>query len=446
MGALARLALPLMATSFVSVAYNLTDTFWVSQVGVAQVAGAGTAGMFLWLSEGIVLLSRVGGQVFAARELGAGRPDQARRQAAASLSFALSLGLFVALFLHFLRAPLISFFRLQNLETVRAAETYHGITAIGVFFAYFGRQLTALSISCGNSKSPFRINTAGLILNIILDPLLIFGLDLCVAGAAWATVFSQAVVAVLLAFSILRHEPFQHLDIFNLRENVRLWPALFRMGLPVSLQNMGFALVSMYVARLIASFGDAAIAAQKVGAQIESISWTTAEGFAQAVTSFIAQNHGNGQLDRAQRGYRTALALIFGIGLANTLLLFGGSRAIFGLFIQEPAALAEGARYLKIVALSQAFMCLEMVAGACFNGFGRTVLPSTVVLTGVVMRIPLSHLLMALGFGVVGIWWSISLSSILMGIVMVIALERFRRRLVYAHSASCGPASRPEAG
>lgn len=266
---------------------------------------------------------------------------------------------------------------------------------------------------------------------MILDPLLIFYFKLGVAGAAWATVISQMAVALLLVFSILRQEPFTNLQVFRLREQLPLWGKMFKLGLPVALQNIGFASISMYMARLIASFGDPAIAAQKVGAQIESITWLTAEGFAQAVTTFVSQNHGNGKPDRALRGYHQGLLMISGVGIINGILLFFGSTLIFSIFLQEPLALAEGSRYLKIVSLSQAFMCYEMLASAAYNGFGRSLFPSFVVISGIFMRIPLSHFLISLGYGVASIWWAISISSIVVGTILIIAFEMSKKKMAY---------------
>ncbi|MDO5733654.1 MAG: MATE family efflux transporter [Eubacteriales bacterium] len=426
---LAKLSLPIMATSFLQVAYNLIDTYWIARMGPARVAGVGTAGMFLWLSEGILLLSRMGGQVYTARELGAGNREEARKQAASSLSLSLLLGLIMANLLFFFRGNLIAFFHLPNAETIRAAEVYLAITGFGIIFAYIGRHLTALAISSGDSKTPFKINTVGLVTNMILDPILIFALGWGVAGAAWATLISQLLVAVLLTYFVLGREPFINLPVKQVRENLKLWPSFIRIGIPAAMQSIGFASISMYVARMIAGFGEAAIAAQKVGSQIESISWLTAEGFASALTAFISQNYGNKQLDRAKGGYRRAIFLISGIGLANSLLLYFGNEYIFSIFLTETAALAEGARYLRILAFSQLFMCLEMVASGAFNGFGKTLLPSLVVLAGVISRIPLGRVLSASSLGVSGIWWAISLSSIGMGIVLSIAMFIFLRRV-----------------
>ncbi len=427
---LTKLSLPIMATAFLQVAYNLVDTLWIGRLGASEVAAVGTAGMFLWFSEGILLLARMGGQVFTARELGAGREEEARSEAAASLLFAAFLGAVVAGVLFFFRGPLIGFFNLTNPATIREAKIYLSITGIGVFFAYLGRQLTVLSIASGDSSTPFKVNTLGLVLNMILDPVLIFVAGWGVAGAAWATFIAQVTVAVFLALRVLGNEPYIRLPFREVKRNLAKWPKMFKLGIPAAAQTMGFSFISMIVARMVAGFGEAAIAAQKVGSQIESISWLTADGFASALTAFIAQNYGNNRLDRTKEAYYKALGVISIIGLLNTAILYFGDSFLFSIFLKEPEVIAEGARYLRILALSQLFMCAEILSGAAFNGFGKTLFPSLVILTGVISRIPIGYWLSSTELQVAGLWWAISGTSIFMGVVMVFSMHRFLKRQV----------------
>lgn len=105
----------------------------------------------------------------------------------------------------------------------------------------------------------------------------------------------------------------------------------------------------MTIARLVAGYGDAAVAVQKVGAQIESISWMTSDGFASAVNSFIAQNHGAGKEDRIHAGYRSALKIVLPWGLFCTILLVCFPTPIFKIFITEPDVIPMGISYLMIL-------------------------------------------------------------------------------------------------
>ena len=155
----------------------------------------------------------------------------------------------------------------------------------------------------------------------------------------------------------------------------------------------------------------------------------TAAGFSTALASFTGQNYGAGQFSRIRQGYRLTLCIAGGVGLAAGVLFFVLNEEIFSLFVNEPEAIAAGGDYLKILALSQLFMVTESVTAGAFNGTGHTLPPA---LTGILLtgaRIPLAYLLTAVPeLGLNGIWWSITLSSILKGTVLPLWFLYFQRR------------------
>ena len=125
---LTRLAVPIMATSLIQMAYNLTDMIWIGRIGSNAVASVGAAGMFMWLSNGLASLPKMGGQVHVGHSLGAGRPKEAARYTWNSLQltalFGLAFGLACAVF----ASPLIGFFRLNSSSVITDAENYLKIT------------------------------------------------------------------------------------------------------------------------------------------------------------------------------------------------------------------------------------------------------------------------------------------------------------------------------
>ena len=128
---------------------------------------------------------------------------------------------------------------------------------------------------------------------------------------------------------------FPHLKLFS-KSRRSDWADIARIGLPVAVQNLFFSSLSMIIARLVAGWGDAAVAVQKVGSQIESITWMTADGFSTALNAFVAQNYGAGKYDRIKQGYRRAVGIIGGWGLFTTAVLMAFPAFLFGLFIPDP--------------------------------------------------------------------------------------------------------------
>lgn len=419
--ALSALALPIMATSLIQMAYNLTDMIWIGRIGSGAVASVGAAGMFMWLSNGLATLAKMGGQIKVAQALGAGKTEDARAYANSSFQlaiiFALGFGLLTLLF----GKAMIAFFQLHTESVIQDAQAYLFITGGLVLFSFINQIYTGTLTAMGNSKTSFIVTAIGLLLNIVLDPLLIFGFmglpALGVTGAALATVTAQATVTLLFYLAVHKESAiFQQLKLLR-RPSHKHTKEIFMIGLPSAVQSMIFSSISMVIARLIAGWGDGAVAVQKVGSQIESISWMTSEGYAAALNSFTAQNFGAHNALRIKKGYRLSMILMLIWGSFCSLLLIFAPELIFHIFIQESEVLPLGVDYLRILGVSQLFMCIEITTEGAFCGLGKTLPPSIVSITLTAARIPMAIILSSY-LGLNGIWWSITISSIFKGIVL----------------------------
>ena len=421
---LAGLALPIMATSLIQMAYNLIDMLWIGRIGSAAVAAIGAAGMYMWLSNGLATLAKVGGQVKVAHALGAKREEEAAEYAQSALQLSLIFGIGFGLISVVAATPMISFFKLNSAAVIADAEIYLQITCGGVVFSFLNQVFTGVLTAMGNSRVTFVATTIGLVFNIVLDPALIFGLGplpaMGVVGAALATVFSQVIVtAIFVVIAYKDHVVLRKIHLLKSFHKESM-AQIIRIGFPIGVQSMFFTAISMIIARMVAGFGDAAVAVQKVGSQIESISWMTAEGFGAAVSAFMAQNLGAGSKERIIKGYRVAIGLEIVWGILCTVLLIVFPDYIFKIFITEKEILPMGVDYLKILGVAQFFMCIELTTAGAFTGLGKTIPPSITSIVLSAVRIPIASVLVALGMGLNGIWWSITISCILKGIVMFV--------------------------
>ena len=301
---LTKLALPIMATSLVQMAYNMTDMIWIGRISSDAVAAVGAAGMYMWLANGLATLAKMGGQVKVAHAIGAKDYEEATVFTKSALQLGILFGIIYGLAAVLFAGPLISFFHLNSPQVVADARIYLQVTCGGVIFSFLNQIFTGIMTAMGNSRISFMATAVGLLINIVLDPLLIFGAGpipkMGVLGAAVATVLAQTVVTAMFLWAAFHEETvFQKVRILSgiHREHMLL---LIKIGLPSAVQSMIFTGISMIIARLIAGFGDSAVAVQKVGSQIESISWMTAEGFAAAVNSFVAQNYGADNIKRVK--------------------------------------------------------------------------------------------------------------------------------------------------
>lgn len=422
---LVKIAIPIMATSFIQIAYNLIDMMWVGKNGSNSVAAVGTAGFYPWLAMAFVIFSKIGGEVKVAQSMGEKNIKEVKSYIKSSIELNVFLSITYTFILILFNKQLIDIFNLGDTEVITMSRQYLVIVAIGMIFYFINPVFTSIFIGLGNSSIPFRINTIGLIVNIILDPLLIFGFGpipaLGTNGAGIATITAQIIVSCVFVGYIIKNK----IEYFKVKyfRNIELkyFKILYKLGFPVAIQNALFTLISMAMGVIVASFGPVAVAVQKVGSQIESISWMSAEGFASALSTFTGQNYGAYKFDRINKGSKIGLigALIWGSITTLVLVFFG--EIIFRAFINEQDAIIKGIDYLKILGYSQLFMCIEITITGVLKGLGRTYIPSVTSIVLNLARIPMAILLSKPQiFGINGIWWSISISSIFKGIILLL--------------------------
>lgn len=427
MRVLFRLAVPIMAATFLSTAYSLTDMAWIGMLGSKAVAAIGVGGMYGWLSQGLAILARMGGQVHAGQAIGRGDTDEAKHYAVSSVQLVTLFGIVYGAICLLLPGPLIGFYNLDDPTTVHMARQYLMIACGASVVNFLNFTLTGLYTAQGDSKTPLIANASGLVLNMILDPLLILGFGpvprLEVIGAAVATVFSQVVVLVILIAAMKPDNLLRKSSILHPAKK-RYFVDVIRMGTPAALQSSFYCAISMVLTRMVGAYGEAAIAVQRLGGQIESLTWNTADGFGSAMNAFCAQNYGAKKLDRVRKSYRVSARLMLGWGALIGALFIFFPKGLAGLFFHEADVLTLSVGYFVIVGLSEPFMCLELMAIGSMSGLGRTKQCSIISIILSVVRIPLAWVLSRTALGLNGIWWALSVTSIVKGVILHIFFHR----------------------
>ena len=421
---LTKLAVPIMASAFLGTLYNITDMAWIGLLGSRAVAGVGVGGMFTWLSQGLASMARMGGQVQVAQCIGRGDRERAHGFAQAAVQLSAFMGIAYAVLSLLFTRQMVGFFQLADTETYAAAMSYTRIACGLIVFSFLTLTLTGIYTAQGDSKTPFLANLVGLVTNMILDPVLILGPGifprLGVAGAAIATVTAQAIVMSIMILGIMVQKKENVLKGTKLlaklpREYVS---GICRIGIPTAIQGMAYCAISMVLTRMVSGYGAEAIATQRVGGQIESISWNTADGFGAALNAFIAQNYGAGKNDRVRKGYKASLWTVGIWGVLISVIFICFPEPIAQIFFHEPKAIATAMGYLVIIGFSEAFMCVELTTVGALSGLGRTRLCSIISIAFTSARIPLAILLGGI-MGLNGIWWALSSTSIVKGIIFV---------------------------
>ena len=414
------LAMPIMATSFIQMAYSLTDMAWVGRLGSEAVASIGSVGLLTWMTSSIALLNKVGSEVSVGQSIGLRDETSARSFATHNVTLSLMLSLIWASVLFVFATPIIGMYELEP-HIAGNAVNYLRIVSSAFPFVFMSATFTGIFNASGRSKIPFTINSIGLVINMILDPLLIFVFDWKTEGAALATWIAQACVFGLFVYQLKARK--------ILWENFRFFGKLkkayttkiVKIGLPVATLNALFAFVNMFLGRTASTVGGhIGLMAMTTSGQIEAITWNTSQGFSTALSAFVAQNYAARKISRVMKAFQTTLymTLVFGI-ICSLLFIFCGNN-IFAIFVPEKEAYEAGGLALRIDGYSQLFMMLEIVIQGIFYGMGRTIPPAVISITCNYLRIPMALFFVSLGWGLPGIWWTICLTSILKGIVILI--------------------------
>lgn len=414
------LAMPIMATSFIQMAYSLTDIAWVGRLGSEAIAAIGSVGLLTWMTNSIALLNKVGSEVSVGHAIGMRDECAAHSFSTHNLTLSLMISFVWASILFVFATPIISLYGLEG-HIAQNAVNYLRIVATAFPFVFMSAAFTGIFNASGRSKIPFTINGLGLAINMVLDPLFIFVFDWKTDGAAWATWIAQICVFLLfvyqLKFKKILWDNFRFFGRLNRNDTMKI----IKIGLPVATLNTLFAFVNMFLGRTASSVGGhIGLMAMTTSGQIEAITWNTSQGFSTALSAFVAQNYAAKKIERVMKALKTTLwmTLIFGT-LCSLAFIFLGNN-IFAIFVPEKEAYEAGGLSLRIDGYSQLFMMLEIVIQGVFYGIGRTLPPAIISITCNYMRIPMALFFVSLGWGLSGIWWSICITSILKGIIILI--------------------------
>jgi putative MATE family efflux protein len=401
----------------------VVDTFWVGRgLGPAALAGVSTAGFTVWMMLSMAQLAPVGLTAVASRRHGERKPQEAAVAVYRAYWLAVGISVVLGLLGLFTLTPLFGLMATPADVTVQGSA-YLAVYLAGapIVFTYF--VMEAAFRAGGDTRTPLILLAVSLGLNTILDPLLILGIGpfprMGIQGAALATLVTRA-LGCFVGYRWL----VQRGLVSRARISVRPVLRMAWIGLPVAAGGALFSFVYIVLTRFTSQFGTAALAALGVGHKVESLSYMVCIGFGLAAATAVGQNLGAGQRDRAVQAGRVAtgyaVAFTGFIGLA--FLLVPGP--LMSIFTPDPDVIAAGTSYLRIVAVAQVFMALEIVLQMGMEGAGYSLIPwiPSSVLT--LLRLPLAPLL-SRPLGLAGIWWTISATAVARGLA---ALWIWRRR------------------
>ncbi|MFC6769739.1 MATE family efflux transporter [Natrinema soli] len=430
------LSVPLIITNLLQVAYNLADTFWLGQYSTTSLAAISFAFPMVFFLIALALGVSVAGSVLVAQYTGAGRERDAEYAAAQTVTFAVIISLVLGAVGYLFIDEVLALLGASD-SIAPLAASYMRVFALGLSAVFGFFVFIALMRGYGDTVTPMLVMFGSVVLNIVLDPFLIFGFrnnplfgylglggveaqlfELTayagsgIEGAAIATVASR-VLAFAVGLAILfrgSHGVQIHLE--QMRPDLGYLRRLFDIGMPASVEGTTRALSINLLLVIIAAFPETVVAAYGIGTRVFSVIFLPAIAFSQGIETMTGQNMGAGKIDRAARtNHFGAKVMLVGLTLLGGLV-FLAAEPIIAVFTTDPAVVAEGAVFLQYTALTFGFMGVLRAYSGGFRGSGHTLIAAVIsVITLGIIRFPLAWV-GAERFGSTGVWLAFAISTI----------------------------------
>jgi putative MATE family efflux protein len=424
---LAKLTLPMIIGILSIITFNLADTFFVARLGTDQLAAMSFTFPVVLIIGSLALGLGVGASAVISRAIGEGDSSRVQRLTTDALSLALLIVISVGAIGLLTIDPLFRALGAKE-EILGYIRTYMSIWYWGVGFVVVPMVGNSAIRATGDTRTPSLVMMVVAVVNIILDPLLIFGIGpfpaLGIAGAAIATVIARAIVFIVSVWVLVAREnmisfarvPWSH--IFN------SWRAILYLGLPAAATQVIVPASLGVITRLVAAFGPEAVAAMGVASRIEALALTVIMALGSVLGPFVGQNWGAGEVNRVRLGIRLSqqFSMLFGVGIFALLVLF--ARPIAEIFSREPAVVEVIILYLTVVASSYGLQGVLQLSTTALNVLNKPFEAAGLSLLRMVgLYIPLA-LVGRYFFGLQGVFAAAAIASGIAGILAFIRLQQ----------------------
>lgn len=380
---------PILFGTFFQQLYNTIDAMIVGRyVGKeALSAVGGITGTLINLLVGFFVGLSSGATVIISQYYGARRPKQVSIAVHTALSFCVAGGL-VLMLLGISLAPAALRATGTPEEIVPYAVLYMRIYFVGIIGNLIYNIGSGILRAVGDSKRPLYFLIVSCFVNIVLDLLFVVVFHMGVAGAAWATILSQLVSALLVVYVLTRtREPYR-LMFRSLRMDYPMLKRIIRIGFPAGLQSVMYSVSNVVIQAGVNTLGTDTVAAWTAYGKIDGIFWMTINAFGISITTFVGQNFGARKLERVRKGIRTCLGMAFAASALLSVIIYAAGGIILRLFTTDIAVWEIGVDIIHfLVPTFCTYVCVEILSGA-LRGTGDCWIPMALTCIGIcVLRV-----------------------------------------------------------
>ena len=426
------LAMPMAFGIAAIILFTVVDTFYVGRLGAEQLAAMGFTFPISYIVMSIAMGLSVGTSSTIARAIGEGHQLRVQRLATDGLGLA------------FVIVTCFSLIGLTNLNTIfsmigakgeilELISDYMIPWCLGVGLLVIPMVGNGAIRATGDTKTPATIMVIAGIVNIVLDPFLIFGIGpfprLELQGAALATVVSWGVTFTASLWILGKREGMIRLPIFDPKQTFDSWKQILHIGVPAAGANMMEPLSMAVITRMISEYGKEAVAAFGVGGRLEALSLIGIWALSMAMTPFVGQNFGAGNCDRVRAALRFGVrfSLVWGGVVFTVLYLLSG--IIAPIFNDNKAVIASVILFLQIIPISYAMYGISTLVNSTFNALGKPLQASLVIILHLfVFVLPLAYLGSKV-YGLKGIFVGIAVGNVAVGIIAYLMVQKFFLRI-----------------
>lgn len=421
--AILALAVPVVINSFLQTMYNMTDTYWLGQLGTNELAAINLVSPLQQIVVNFGSGLTVAGAVLIAQLIGASKKEEAASMASQIFVCAMIFSIICAGVIAIFTPTVVNWLGADE-PTAKVANVYLRIVILDMPFLYMVNIFAAIRQAQGDTVSPMFLNLTGILLNVILDPLLMIVIHWGAAGAALATVIAKAVPAMISLVILKRDTTGVRIRLKGFRFEKSKMKSILTVGLPTAIGGSTMQLGFLLMSRNVYVYGTGAMAAYGIGNKVNGLITLPSNGIGSAVATIVGQNIGANQIDRAEKGYKIArrVSVIFlfvgGLILSRPFL----SEAIVGLFSTDEEVIAMAADFLSIMALWCFTNGVYNSTSGLFQGSGHTEVTMAVDATRLwVFRFATLYVCENwLHMGVRSIWYSVVVSNALSSVILYV--------------------------
>ncbi len=418
------LAFPIIILNILKAGYNIVDLFWLGQLGKDYLSGVSAAIFLVWAIHSLSALVTVGLVAVVSRNIGEKLLENARRNTLYSLKLALFSGILVGMLFYPIIDVVIGVMDLEP-AVAKAGTEYLAVMVLGTPLIFLMFALHSAMIAWGDTVTPVKIYAVTFVLNIVLSPLMMFGVfpfpRMETKGAAYATLIAYGVSSILFIRILVKRKWIEK-NLFASEINRKInWLYYFKIGYPGALTGMFFSFIYFFLAKTGAKFGSDVVGAMGIGHKVESLSYFLSMGAASALATFTGQNLGAGNKERVLAGTRFSLKYLAIFTLIYSLVIIIFAPQIAGLFNNSDGIVFHGTRYLRIVFLAETLQSvLILLEDGAFAGAGYTKPTFKYSFTITLLRVPFAWILaVTLGFGANGIWLTIMAAMTINALIFI---------------------------